>query len=291
MEDSNTDCNHVSNEPVSDACRAAFDHVPTNAPVLIELPRRQPKLAFVLNNTLSKGECEALMGAAEKIGFRQAGLGGGTMQEVNKDVRSSDRILTDDRWLAALLWERVKAHIPVVWNGRPVIGLTERLRFLRYSEGQFFAPHQDGFYKRPGTENCTFLTFQLYLSDTSQTAGGATRFCGGSVNGINYEDADCTPEQGRVLIFQHNVMHEGALVTAGVKYTVRTDIEYGPCSWLAGLRSAVGLGRSPSDNQERIRMMFMAICVLAGLILGFMLPMEEGGGCPLGFKSRKAQLQ
>ena len=34
------------------------------------------------------------------------------------------------------------------------------------------------------------------------------------------------PEPGKVLIFQHNVFHEGSLLISGCKYAMRTDIMY-----------------------------------------------------------------
>merc|ERR1712070_58153 len=120
----------------------------------ISLPRQQKKLAFTLEDVLTQKECEALICSAEETGFMPAGLGASGLQEVNTTVRNSYRILADDRWLSSLLWQRVQSHIPVVWDGRWVIGPTERLRFLRYKKGQYFAPHRDGCFRRPGTENC-----------------------------------------------------------------------------------------------------------------------------------------
>lgn len=38
---------------------------------------------------------------------------------------------------------------------------------------------------------------------------------------------DIDPKAGRVLIFQHSfLLYRGAVVTAGTKYTLRTDIMY-----------------------------------------------------------------
>merc|ERR1711865_834152 len=129
-------------------------------------------------------------------------------------------------WLASELWRRVSKHVPVCWQGRYVTGLNEQLKFLRYTQGQHFAAHQDGCFKRAGTQNQSFITLQLYLNEGVE--GGATRFTGGEVAGVKYADVDCDPDQGKVLLFQHNIMHEGVIVTGGTKYTVRTDVEYGP---------------------------------------------------------------
>jgi hypothetical protein len=34
------------------------------------------------------------------------------------------------------------------------------------------------------------------------------------------------PEMGMVLIFNQNILHEGATVTSGLKYFIRTDVQY-----------------------------------------------------------------
>lgn len=61
------------------------------------------------------------------------------------------------------------------------------------------------------------------------------------------------PERGRTLIFAHNIMHEGVQVTSGVKYTIRTDIEYASPSLSGLLQMAVGFGKSPAENRYRAR--------------------------------------
>lgn len=53
--------------------------------------------------------------------------------------------------------------------------------------------------------------------------GGATTFH--SYNERRRLDVD--PKAGRVLIFQHrNLFHSGDDVTAGIKYTMRSDLMY-----------------------------------------------------------------
>lgn len=37
-----------------------------------------------------------------------------------------------------------------------------------------------------------------------------------------------TPKTGSVLIFDHDLLHEGSKVTSGIKYSVRSDIMYTP---------------------------------------------------------------
>jgi hypothetical protein len=86
--------------------------------------------------------------------------------------------------------------------------------------------------------------------------------------------------QGRVLVFEHDVLHSGELVTAGVKYTVRTDVEYGPPSTWAWLQESCGLGGSPAQTFARLRK--AALALLACLLL--VVAMAAVVQCPGGSK-------
>jgi hypothetical protein len=78
-------------------------------------------------------------------------------------------------------------------------------------------------------EFMTHYTLHLYLNDSvtaspdSQLIGGATAF----LSKDGKRRLDVNPKAGSVLIFQHRkLLHEGATVTQGQKYTVRMDILY-----------------------------------------------------------------
>ena len=60
------------------------------------------------------------------------------------------------------------------------------------------------------------LTFIVYLNDGFQ--GGDTAFLD--------DDVVAHPKPGRALLFQHQILHEGCQVLAGVKYVLRTDVMY-----------------------------------------------------------------
>jgi hypothetical protein len=46
-------------------------------------------------------------------------------------------------------WERI-APLDLPWiDGLAPVAINERFRFYRYTKGQYFAPHYDGFYCRP----------------------------------------------------------------------------------------------------------------------------------------------
>lgn len=233
-------------DPVGSACKSRV--------------RPQQKLAFTLDNALSPEECAMLIATAEASGaYQPAGLGAAGKQTVSASLRSSDRLITDDKRLAELMWERVRDHVPVCFRGRRVLGLNEQLKFLRYQPGQFFKAHFDGAFLRPGTDNTTCITLQFYLSPGLE--GGATRFVaalprelrtGHAALPAGLQDADCEARQGRALLFQHDILHEGATVERGIKYTVRADIEYGPCRWDHSLREDLGLGGSPLQTRRRL---------------------------------------
>ncbi|KAK3956983.1 hypothetical protein QBC32DRAFT_329303 [Pseudoneurospora amorphoporcata] len=119
------------------------------------------------------------------------------------------------------------------------VRVNKRMRFLRYSPGQFFRAHCDSPYRELDPVNSdrineTLFTIHLYLNDCKSEAppgkkdetkleGGATALLSGDEK--RKYDVEC--KAGRVLIFQHRrVFHAGADVIKGVKYSVRTDIMY-----------------------------------------------------------------
>merc|ERR1711874_366955 len=171
-------------------------------------------LAFTLDNVLSAAECEDLI---KKTVFRGRFRGGGR----NFD-RNNQRCIIDSQEYAGLIWERIKSHLPETWNSHPVVGLNERLRFLKYSPGEYFKPHFDGSYERPDGKQISFITIQLYLNEGFK--GGNTTFMS-SKDGTG-KDLGVVPKIGRILVFQHDILHEGSVLVRGTKYTMRTDVMY-----------------------------------------------------------------
>lgn len=106
---------------------------------------------------------------------------------------------------------------------REAIGLNERLRYYRYQAGQTFKPHQDGSFKRENGEKSQ-ITFMIYLN--GEFEGGATNFD----LRYPYGEIEVKPKTGMALLFLHSFRHEGAVVTHGSKYVLRSDVMYGPSS-------------------------------------------------------------
>eukprot|EP01098_Paradermamoeba_levis_P009360 TRINITY_DN3890_c0_g1_i1.p1 TRINITY_DN3890_c0_g1~~TRINITY_DN3890_c0_g1_i1.p1 ORF type:complete len:210 (+),score=49.67 TRINITY_DN3890_c0_g1_i1:215-844(+) len=185
------------------------------------------KLAFLLENVVPPDFCEKLIQLSEKEGYKQATLNVEPGIEIqNMDARNNYRYMRDDFEVSGHLFNLVKEYLPKEWGSnskveRKLISLNERLRFLRYEPGQKFERHFDGWYARKNGER-SFLTLQLYLNEGFE--GGETTFF--------LDDDDDTkriavkPKTGMVLIFQHDILHEGTKITKGTKYVIRTDVMY-----------------------------------------------------------------
>jgi predicted 2-oxoglutarate/Fe(II)-dependent dioxygenase YbiX len=168
---------------------------------------------FTVSDFLEASECEGYVRLGESHGFGDAPITTSFGQVVMKDVRNNSRVMIDDPSLADLIWERANLYVPTTLAGHCAIGVNERFRFYRYDLGQTFRWHRDGYFERANGERSR-LTLMIYLNDDFE--GGHTRF----------EDAIIRPVTGTALFFSHPLLHEGAMVTRGRKYVLRTDVMY-----------------------------------------------------------------
>jgi predicted 2-oxoglutarate/Fe(II)-dependent dioxygenase YbiX len=110
----------------------------------------------------------------------------------------------------------VRPHLPERLEGTlRAVGANERLRCYRYLPGQYFAPHFDGHFRRDDGDE-SLLTLMVYLNACE--GGGHTVFTD--------LELEVKPTTGMAVLFNHRLLHEGAKVTAGVKYAVRSDVMY-----------------------------------------------------------------
>ncbi|CAF1195895.1 unnamed protein product [Adineta steineri] len=192
----------------------------------VNLPNREDegKLAFLIFNVLTPDECQQRIELSEQRSYSEATVNGYGFSELMTDFRNSDRCIIDDVQMAEILFQRIESFLPKTWKNYELVSLNERLRFLRYDPGQFFAAHMDGEYHRSnGSGEQSFLTIQLYLNEGYQ--GGATTFIHNTDSNKNVR---CVPRTGMVLVFEHRLFHEGSILIEGRKYTVRTDVMYRP---------------------------------------------------------------
>jgi hypothetical protein len=109
----------------------------------VPLPNKQDfgKLAFILLNVFTPEECQQWIQMTEERGYSAALLNLGKEQVLVTDLRNNDRCMIDDVDMAQKIFERIQTYLPKVWKNCQLVGLNERLRFLRYDPGQKFEPH------------------------------------------------------------------------------------------------------------------------------------------------------
>lgn len=179
------------------------------------------RLVFRLHNVFSSTECENLIQISEEAGYTQALLHVGSGKQILvKEHRDSLRVLIDDFQFAECLLRRVLPHLPGEFNGEKLVELNERLRFLRYDPGHKFNPHCDCTYVRPDLSARTLITMMVYLNNNFE--GGETTL----LDRRSGKRIPIAPKTGTVLVFEHNILHEGSIVMEGRKYAIRTDVLY-----------------------------------------------------------------
>jgi len=208
------------------------------------------KFACVIQNVFTPDECDRLIARSEEQGYENAFVNSrGKAQILLSQVRNNDRSIIDDPVTAEEIWTRIRTKVndnndlmTASWANsvkprmgfkknnsreRRAVGLNERLRFLRYDQGTFFASHYDGNYTRrneAGAERngeTSFVTMMLYLNEDFR--GGSTRFVRNDCDKVGVA---VTPRTGMVLLFQHDIYHEGAPLISGRKYAIRSDVMY-----------------------------------------------------------------
>lgn len=188
------------------------------------------KFAITVDNVFTEEECKKLIALAEENNFRPALVNMGGWETRIKEQRDCDRWMTDDPALARNFFQRIKEYLPLEWERRPLSCLNERLRFLKYGPGQYFKPHYDGEYERDDHSEKSFVTVQIYLNGGDDLKGGETTFFRRRLSDTLKLQAESiaavVPAPGKVLIFEHEILHEGSKIIDGTKYVIRTDVMY-----------------------------------------------------------------
>jgi 2OG-Fe(II) oxygenase superfamily len=170
-------------------------------------------LCGFVKNGLAPGRCEQIVAHCEKKRNYQPGLVDGT--DLDTSIRVAEKCSVDDiPGLREEIFLACKPHLPV-YEGITPVGLSH-LNLVKYSQGGYFKKHFDESYLVGDSSAET--TVIVYLNDDFD--GGCTSFydCDRVVTHI--------PKQGDILMFDHEHMHEGHVVTQGTKYIIRCDILY-----------------------------------------------------------------
>ena len=190
-------------------------------------PTKSNQLIETFDGLFTAAECQQFIDLSEQKGYEAATITLGRNHfELRTEVRNNDRVIYDDVQLAEQLFARLRDLLPAQLHGWDLVGLNERFRFYRYQSGQTFRPHWDAPYEQNRWYQ-TKLSLLIYLS--ADFVGGETIFyqdTGMRKPCQETRQALIVPQQGQVLIFEHQQLHEGAPVTSGVKYVLRTDVMY-----------------------------------------------------------------
>ena len=186
----------------------------------------------IIDNFLTPDECQKLIQVSEDIGYVPADISFPKAQGGPRMIptyRNNDRVLYQSEALRKLIHIRLAARNEIPPTYTRQLTNTEQLttdfvevsglfRFYRYSEGHFFKKHRDG--SERTDKGISRITILIYLNTVED---------GGNTNLIDFilpEKVVVQPIVGRLLMFDHCIMHEGEAVNSGLKYLIRTDLIY-----------------------------------------------------------------
>jgi hypothetical protein len=144
-------------------------------------------------------------------------------------------------------------------------------RLCKYNPSGHFGPHYDSDYVLDPINHRSLKTFMIYLNSSGETetasesggfVGGETNFC--SSHNLFYDserDIYCSPSSsiisslapkaGDCLVFDHQMLHEGAQVLSGQKYILRSDVMY-----VKGERDSNTMSEEEKRQERGIRMYY-----------------------------------
>ncbi len=158
-----------------------------------------------------------------------------------REYRNNYRAIFDDEAIAKDLFARILPGMrdnglaTLIRGGQTwdLVDLNPHWRYCYYETGGVFGRHRDTSYLT------SKLTVMFYLN--SDFEGGATRFynVGNNLHGVVHsmkdehdrgpfrdaglETLDICGEAGSCVIFPHDLLHDGQLVTKGPKHILRTE--------------------------------------------------------------------
>jgi len=141
------------------------------------------------------------------------------VEHINDKHRKYYRVQFQDKELANKLYEMVKSYIPKKIK-KISVGMNSFIRLSKYEPGQFFGIHKDGInFDQENKKNMSYATLNIFLNDDFE--GGETIFYENDKKTLTMK---CKPKSGRGSFFYSQQFHEGAKLTKGYKYLLRTDL-------------------------------------------------------------------
>eukprot|EP00891_Asterochloris_glomerata_P004369 jgi/Astpho2/4369/Aster-08066 len=195
------------------------------AQVLLSKPPSLFLIHAQVQGCLSVAEAARFVETAARIGFQHQSSRGAAYGEAFRD---NERISVQDEALAQQLWsctglQEVFADVDL--EGWQAVGLNPNIRVYKYCKGQRFGKHVDDSVDLPAPGRRTLFTLLIYLTVDHHLRGGETIFWS---SGRKPRAVACVaPVAGMALLHRHGeecLEHEGAAVTEGLKYVLRSDV-------------------------------------------------------------------
>jgi hypothetical protein len=168
--------------------------------------------------------CAEIRSQAQAMGFETSKVNYYGEQRRMTDIRRNERLEWDNEALARELGDAVRAAagelFPESVEGMPYVEPASHLRIYRYVPGDYFKTHRDGKFRQGGL--LTRITVLAYLNDAD---GGETVLM---PEGPDQPEkfVEIQPRAGDVLMFRHELWHEGRPIQSGEKFVLRTDLFY-----------------------------------------------------------------
>jgi hypothetical protein len=192
-------------------------------------PRFQPTVEVLspqiitINHFFDSRYCIELISQLSQLGLTTTPL----IKSKDYAARFNDRLLITDADAAGNLWNQLRNVLLYEYNDEMVLnefndakGLNPQLRVYRYTKGHHFGKHYDESV-RVGKLGRTKWTLLIYLSGGEELLGGDTIFYEGM------QSLAVHPVPGLALLHRHGdmcLLHEAQLVSAGVKWVLRSDV-------------------------------------------------------------------
>ncbi|KAL0489787.1 prolyl 4-hydroxylase [Acrasis kona] len=199
-------------------------------------------ICYLLEDVLTNEECKYYIEQSELLGYETLN------KEYPKEYRDNDRVLVKSFDLAEQLYNKVfKSNVqffddlrrseikPFGFKNEGIwvpTNLNEVIKFAKYQPGAKFRPHMDNCVAK-GPDDRSIFTVIIYLNNDFE--GGGTKFHQrpkGELPFIDDSTQDSTsssnikPEAGSVLLFNHDVLHEGLQVIKGTKYIMKCELMF-----------------------------------------------------------------
>lgn len=168
------------------------------------------------DNFLTDTEIDTLLAKADA----ESNYGPADVRQPDGTYKMIPEYRTNDRGVLVLpavangWYERCKGYLPEIRFHSPS-ALDKVIKFYRYKKGDFFNWHKDAAITGENGEKSK-VTFMVYLSNT-----GVTEYDFGQGRLVTVESL-----RGRMVLFNHKILHRSPPLEDGIKISCRTDILY-----------------------------------------------------------------